>query len=79
MGVGHVASQAVSLKLFVVREDREAILARQSDIAPVWLPRSQIQIGDDQVGRVVTVVLPGWLAKSKGLLVEADARQGELL
>jgi hypothetical protein len=34
----------------------------------VWLPKSQIEIADGAEPRFVTVTLPEWLAKDKGLI-----------
>lgn len=34
----------------------------------IWLPKSQIEVVDNSDGMTVTVTMPLWLAKEKGLI-----------
>lgn len=68
-GTDSVRSDLVDLTLELRAEKPLAIAV--SDPAKrgapwVWLPRSQIEIARD--GAAVTVTLPAWLAKDKGLV-----------
>ena len=46
-----------------VRAETDRAIQFYDGSVTVWLPRSQIEIGDDG-----TVAMPEWLAKDKGLI-----------
>lgn len=81
---------AVTVMARMVRSDRPASLyvSEQGTGKMVWLPRSQIHVeeggivGDRTIadlGTVLRITMPKWLALEKGLSTMTDARQGELL
>jgi hypothetical protein len=59
----------IELVLFLEQTTTAAIRVGDAGIKSVWLPRSQIIFQPDQprLG-MVTVTLPEWLAKDRGLI-----------
>jgi hypothetical protein len=51
----------------VLRETGKAILLDEGGREPVWLPKSKIRMQPTSAG-LVTVFMPEWLAKDKGLI-----------
>jgi len=51
-------------------ETEKAILVSETEDKKdaVWLPKSQIEVENDGHKNFVTVTLPEWLAKEKGLI-----------
>jgi hypothetical protein len=50
-----------------VRKTEKAILVSDGIGEDIWLPKSQIVI-EHGAGDAITVKMPGWLARKKGLL-----------
>ena len=73
-------ADTITLPLVLMAEVGESILVRpeNAETSGVYLPNSQVTIGADRVGRRVSVTLPVWLAKARGLIVEPDPNQGRL-
>lgn len=62
-------SNLVDLDMQILRETEKAVLATL-DVPDngVWLPKSQIEIQDTVIEGIVSIALPEWLAKDKGLI-----------
>lgn len=62
-------SNLVDLDMQILHETEKAVLATL-DVPDngVWLPKSQIEIQDTVIEGIVSITLPEWLAKDKGLV-----------
>jgi hypothetical protein len=63
------SDEAADYDLSLVRETAAAWMVESGD-DQFWLPKSACDFGPGELkpGRVVTVTVPNWLAKEKGLL-----------
>lgn len=62
-------SDLIDLDMFIHAETAKAVLVSDDgdNDRAVWLPKSQVEV-EIIKGNQVTVTLPEWLAKDKGLL-----------
>lgn len=61
-------SNLVDVTVIVKHETPLAVLCDHGGKAPVWLPKSKIEIEANSDGRTHTVTLEQWLAEDKGLV-----------
>lgn len=73
----HTSPKPISGKISLVdvamiqfAETAKAVLAGETldKSKAVWLPKSQVEIHNDGHDNFITVTMPGWLAKDKGLV-----------
>lgn len=74
------APEKLTFTLQLEEETRESILVRlpRSEVAPVFLPISQIEVAPERQGRLLMVTMPRWLAETKGFIAKPDPNQGRL-
>lgn len=51
-----------------VRGETEKALRIHDGVSEVWIPKSQITDECEEDGKVVSIFIPEWLAKEKGLI-----------
>jgi len=62
------ADEPQELSLQVLAETDKAILVYDGVKVREWLPKSQIDNQDWEIGKVYTIIVPFWLAMEKGLV-----------
>lgn len=60
--------KTVEVDVEVLRETMSAILVSDGGKQEVWIAKSQIIDGDPEVGKHVTITIPEWIAREKGLV-----------
>jgi hypothetical protein len=63
--------EAVDVSVIFLGETDNAIRIEDAGENTVWLPKSQIEIQQDEepvAGKTILVLLPRWLAEEKGLV-----------
>lgn len=65
--MGHQDGELVEV-FGVIKKDRENAILLDDGEYQAWLPKSLIEIDDDDSEDVVTVTLPEWLAIEKDLV-----------
>lgn len=58
----------VEITVDLVHETDRAILIRGADDVEQWIPKSQVQSVDGDVGESVTIEIARWLAEERGLV-----------
>jgi len=64
------ATETTELSMVLHHKTARAVLVSdtgEKDDA-VWLPLSQISVGQDSVDDILQITMPEWLAKDKGLI-----------
>jgi hypothetical protein len=64
----HKKHDLVDACVVVRHETPAAVLVDHGGKAPVWLPKSKIELEPNADGRTHTVSLPQWLAEEKGIV-----------
>lgn len=59
-------SSLIDIEVSMKAETEKAIAVTEDGESVVWLPKSQIEI--EEHADTITVTLPEWLAKDKGLI-----------
>lgn len=61
-------SDLIDVACVVRHETPKAVLVDHGGVAPVWLPRSLIELAPSDDGRSMIVTLPERFAREKGLI-----------
>ncbi len=61
-------SDLIDLTVIIRHSTERAVLVDHGGEEAVWLPLSQVEIAPNSDGKTVTLTLPEWLAREKGMV-----------